>query len=110
MAADHLVRNGLCDLSKAEPAALIRHLRVIDHLEQQIAQFIQEQVWVIRGDGVRDLIAFLNCVRRDGGEILHQIPGAAAIWVAQLGHDGEQGVERGFRRILLRGLGHLYPA
>ena len=76
--------------------------------EAELNQY--SDVWVIGGDGVRNFIAFLNRIGRDGGEILHQIPGAAAIGISQLGHDGEQGGKRGLRRILLRGLGHVIPA
>ncbi len=54
-------------------------------------------------DRVGDLVGFLERVRRDGTEILLQIPGATAPGIAEPGHDFQQAVNRhecGIRRAL----------
>ncbi len=64
------------------------------HLEQQVAQFLAQGLEVAALDGVRDLVGFLERVRRDRAEILLAVPGAAARGVAQARHDLEQPFNR----------------
>ena len=60
------------------------------HLQQQVAQLVPEVGHVAAIDRIGDLVGFLDGVRSDGREVLLQIPRAAAVRVAQPGHDGEQ--------------------
>ncbi len=90
VAADHLGGDRLDHVAKGKQAGLGRHLGVIDGLEEEIAELVLEIVRVAAGDGVGDLIGFLDRVGRDGREVLHDVPGAAGFLVAQRGHDLEQ--------------------
>ncbi len=87
--ADHLVADGPHHVRKGEGAVLLGHAGVEDHLEQQIPQLIPQTVQVIVLDRLGDLIGLLQRVRQDGAEGLLEVPGAAALRVAQAGHDGE---------------------
>ncbi len=60
------------------------------HLQQQVAEFVAQVVEVAAVDRVGDFVGFLDGVRRDGGEALLQVPGAAALWIAQPRHDRQQ--------------------
>ena len=95
MAADHLVGDGGGHVREGEGACLLRHAGKIDDLEQQVAQFVAQGGQVATDGGIGHLVGFLDRVGGDGGEILHHVPGAAAIGRAQAGHDGEQAGEFG---------------
>jgi hypothetical protein len=47
------------------------------HLQQQIAKLVAQIIEVTPFDGIRNLVGFLDGVRRNGGEVLRQIPRAA---------------------------------
>ena len=64
-----------------------------DDLQQEIAEFVLERGEVAAVDRIGHFIGFLDRVRRDAGEILFEVPRAAAFAVAQAGHDGEQCVD-----------------
>ena len=64
-------------------------------LQEKIAQLVLQLAMGAALDRVGNLIGFLDRVGRDRAEILFQIPGAAAIRIAQFRHDGEQAVDRG---------------
>jgi hypothetical protein len=74
-------------------AGLGGHLRVVDHLEEQIAQFALQLGPGLALDGVGDLVGFLQRVGGDGGEVLLDVPGAAGFRVAQARHDVEEPVD-----------------
>ena len=90
MARDHLGRDGLHDIAEREQAGFLGHARVIDDLEQQVAQFVLQARPVLVLDGAGDLIGFLDRVRRDGLERLFAVPRAAAVRIAQAAHDLDQ--------------------
>jgi hypothetical protein len=97
MAADHLAGDGLGHVREGELPDLFRHAGVVDDLEQQVAQLVLEGGEVgAPADGVGDLVRLLNRIRRDGGEVLNPVPGAA-IRGAQPCHDGEQARQGVFR-------------
>ena len=100
MAAFHLVGDGPGDVGEVERAGLFRHPGVEHGLEQQVAQFVLQVGHVVAADRVGDLVGFLDGVGRDAGEILLQIPRAAAVRIAQRRHDGEQApdLRQGFGR------------
>jgi hypothetical protein len=52
MAADHLVGDAARDVREGEAAVLLGHPRVVDHLEQQVAQFVRRA----NGLGTQSLI------------------------------------------------------
>ena len=79
MAADHLVGDRLDDVAESEFAGLLRHLRVIDDLQQQVAELLAQIVQVAARDRVGDLVGFLDRVGRDGRKVLLDVPGAAGL-------------------------------
>ena len=93
MAAHHLVGDRAGHVCEGEQPRLLGHARVIDDLEQQIAQLIGERDEVAPGDGVGHLVGFLDRIGRDAGEILFEVPGAAGGGVAKLRHDVQQPAE-----------------
>ena len=52
-------------------------------LEQQVAEFVAQPRRLAALDRVGDLVGLLDRVRRDAGEILREVPRAAALRVAQ---------------------------
>src|SRR5262249_46397317 len=81
MATDHLVRNGARYCRETEMTGLLRHVSVIDNLEQQIAQLVSQPPWVAQDNRIGNLIGFLDCVGRDGFEALLLIPGTAFVGI-----------------------------
>ena len=94
VSADHLARDGIDHVGEAEQRLLGRHLRMIDDLEQEIAELVLERVEVLARDRVGDLVSLLDGVGGDRREALLQVPRAASSGVAQARHDGEKIVER----------------
>ena len=90
MAADQLFGDRLHDVAEIEQAFLGRHLGVKHRLQQQIAEFLAQIVEIVALDGVGDLVGFLDRVVADRREILLEVPGAAAIGVAQGRHDFDE--------------------
>ncbi len=80
---------------------LLRHARVIDDLQQQVAQLVLEAGEVAARDGVGHLVGFLQRIGRDGAEGLFEVPGTAAAGRAQRGHDLDQpgNIAGGFHRM-----------
>ncbi len=66
-----------------------------DDLEQQVAELLAQVGMVAAVDGVGDLIRLFDRVGRDAGEILGQIPVAAALRIAQGAHDRDEARQRG---------------
>ena len=90
MTADHLVGDGLNHIAKIERLELLGHASVEDDLQQKIAEFLTQIVDVVALDGIDHFERLLERVRRDGFEILLQIPGAARYRRPQGSHDIEQ--------------------
>jgi hypothetical protein len=93
MAPRHLVADRRNDVAEIERAGLLGHTRMKHHLQQQIAELVLQVVHIAAIDGIGDLVGFLDGVWGDSGEGLLQVPGAAGLRVAQVGHDGEQVVD-----------------
>ena len=64
-----------------------------NHLQQQVAEFVLQLAHVGALDRLGDFIGLLDRVAGDRGEILFEVPGAAAIGVAQPRHDPEKPVD-----------------
>ncbi len=90
VAADHLGGDRLDDVGEGERAVLLGELRVIDDLEEEVAQLVAKIAHVVPRDRVGDLVGFLDRVRRDGREVLFQIPRAAGHGRPQRRHDFDQ--------------------
>ena len=88
----HLVADRPRDVVEREMAGFLRHARVEYDLEQQIAELAVQLVHVSARDSVGDLVRFLDRVRCDRFERLRDIPVAAALRVAEAGHDREEAV------------------
>ena len=68
VAADHFRRDRLDDVAESECTLLLGHARVIDDLQQEIAQLVLQIGKIVARDGVGDLVGFLDGVGRDGRE------------------------------------------
>ena len=90
--ADHLGGDGLDDVAEGEYSGLLGHARVVDHLQKQVAELVAQIVEIAALDRVGHLIGFLDRVRRDGREILFEVPGTAGHRRPQRGHDLDQAV------------------
>jgi hypothetical protein len=120
MASHHLAADRIDDLGESEAILLLGHARVIDDLQQEIAEFLAQIAHVAAFNGLRHLIGFLDRVGRDGPEVLLDIPGAADYRRAQHGHDAQEIVQRvGLRavgveprrfRVGCLAIGHRYAA
>ena len=69
MPPDHLGRDRLDDIGECEGAGFLRHARVVDDLQQQIAKLFPEVDQVAAGDRLGHFVGFLDRVRGDGGEV-----------------------------------------
>ncbi len=67
-----------------------------DHLQKQVAKLVLEIGHVAALDGVGDLVRLFDRIVRDGRKRLLDVPGAAAVRIAQARHDAEQALQ--FRR------------
>ena len=92
MPRDHLVGDAAGHVGEVEGPRLLGHARMIDHLEQQVAQLAAQVVHVAALDGVGDLIGLLDRVGSDRLEGLLDIPGTARLGVAQGGHDAYKSI------------------
>ncbi len=66
------------DVLQGEVTGLRGHLRVEEHLQQQIAKLILQVGPGAALDGIEDLVSLLQCVPLDGVEGLFAVPGATA--------------------------------
>jgi class 3 adenylate cyclase len=94
-ASHHLVGDRGRDIGERECLLLLGHARVIDHLEQEIAELVGQGSEIVPSDRVGNLVRLLDGVRRDGCEALFPVPGAARLRRAQRGHDVEQAAKLG---------------
>ena len=102
MAADHLGVDRRNDVGDVEGADLPRECRMVNDLEQQVAELVAEIGHVVAIDRVRDLVGFLDRVRGHRAERLDPIP-RASVRRAQPGDDLDQLLEaRGGRHRLNR--------
>ena len=92
VAADHLSRDRLDHVAERKGVLLLGHAGVIDHLQQEIAEFVAEVVEIAARDRVGDLIGFLDGVGRDRRKILLEVPRAAGDGRAQRRHDLDEAV------------------
>ena len=90
MPTDQLGRNRLDHIAEIERVLLLRHAGMEHDLQQQIAEFFFQVAEIVARNRIGNLIRFLDRVRRDGREILLQIPGAAGFGSTQRGHDLDQ--------------------
>ena len=79
MTADHLGLDPATDFVNAEEPLLGGDLRDEDDLEEQITELRTEHRGVATRDRIHDLIGLLDGVGGDGGEVLLQVPGTAAV-------------------------------
>ena len=94
MPPDHLGRNGVRHVGEVEALLLGRHLRVVNDLEQEVAELVLQIVEIVARDRVGDLVGFLDRVGRDRREALLHVPRTACLRIAQPRHDAQQIVER----------------
>ena len=91
MAADQLVVDVLGDLRQRPGAALLQQQAQELHLEQHVAELVEQLAVVAGVRGVRQLVGLLDGVRDDRALVLLAIPGAVP---AQAPRQGVQPRER----------------
>ena len=74
MTTNHLPRDCIDHVGEAEQRLLSRHLRVVDDLEQEIAELILEPVDILACNRVGDFVGLLDGVGGDARETLLHIP------------------------------------
>ena len=94
MPVGHFAVDGRNHVVEREQTLLLRQLGMEHHLEQEIAEFVAQVIRLTALDGIGDLIGFFDGVRRQGAEVLLQIPGTAAFGIAQGPHDYQQLLNR----------------
>ena len=90
MAANELFGDRLHDAAEIELARLLGHPGVEDDLQQEIAELIAQVREVAALDRVPDFVGFFDRKGGDRREGLLDVPGAAATWIAQRRHDGQE--------------------
>ena len=102
--AHHLVRDAPDHFQNREGPPVVRHLRVQDDLQQQVAQLFLKRAVVATVKGVEHLVGFLDEVRAEGVMRLFQVPGAARDGRPQSLNDAHQLAERlrGFIQVQVR--------
>ncbi|MNN07168.1 hypothetical protein D3C81_1199860 [compost metagenome] len=93
MAAHQLVGNAVDHLVETEALLFAGQLRVVDDLEQQVAELLAQVGEVATLDGVGDFIGFFQGVGDDARVVLLQVPRAAMLRIAQARHQVQQVVE-----------------
>jgi len=96
MPADELRGDLLDDVGDGEASLAFCHLRVKDHLKQDVAQFSAEHVESAAVDDVKNLVRFLEEIRTEAPVGLLAIPGAS-VRRSKRRHDLDQPLERGGR-------------
>jgi hypothetical protein len=87
MAAQHLVGDRCGNILEGEEAGLLGHAGMEDDLKEQVAELVLQRRLVPARNRVGDLIGFFDRVECNRGEILHAIPGTAALGIAEPSHD-----------------------
>ena len=89
----HFLRDCRGDILEPEMPGFLCHSGMEHDLQQQITQFIFQGRDVVPLDRIRNLVGFLDRIRRDCREILFQVPRTAVLPIAQPGHDGQQTID-----------------
>ncbi len=97
MPRHHLVGNRGHHGLKGEMPGLFAHGRVIDRLQEQIAQLPLQLREIAPLDRIGNFVSLFNGVGGDGVEILLDIPGAARFRIAQAAHDLQQALNSRIR-------------
>ncbi len=90
VAAYELVAKRGDHVGECKRPLLGRHLRMEDHLQQQVAQLVAQASQVVAIDRIGHLVGFFDGVWRDAGEGLLHIPGTAVFAIAQTRHHVQQ--------------------
>ena len=90
MPPDHLRGDGIDDVGEGEASVLLGHARVIDDLQEEIAELVLQPVEIVPRDRVGDLVGLLDRVWRDAREVLLAVPRTAALRIAQPRHDPQE--------------------
>ena len=89
----HLGANPGHHIREGEAAALLGHTGMEDNLQKQVPQLVAKLRHGVALDGLGDLVGLLQGIGQDAAKVLCQVPGAAALGVAQPGHDGQQVID-----------------
>jgi hypothetical protein len=91
--ADQFFGYSLHHIAEVKRAVFFGHAGMKHNLQQKIAEFFFKIREITAHNGVGNFVRFLQCVRRDRGKILRQIPGAAGFRSAQRSHDFEKATD-----------------
>lgn len=87
MPANELLGDAVYDVANVKVAALLGHLRMVDGLQEQVAQFLAKIGEILAIDRIGNLVGLFDRVVLDGGKVLIEIPGAPRIRIAERRHD-----------------------
>ncbi|MNQ99137.1 hypothetical protein D3C85_1148600 [compost metagenome] len=90
MTANQLAGDAVDHALKLEAPFFPGQLAVINHLEQQIAQFTLQVIEVTALNGVRHFVGFLQGMGDDGPVRLLDVPRTTVLRVAQAVHQVQQ--------------------
>lgn len=93
MPANQLAIQMIDHIGDGEVSLVCGHLRIEEHLQQQVAEFFGEMRKIAALDGVEHLVGFFERVLANGVEALLAIPRAAA-GRAQARHNGSRFEEK----------------
>ncbi len=87
MTTDHLFGYAFNHVTEVEMPVFFCHAGVVNHLQEQVSQFLAKVRHVVLGDRIGNFVGFFQGVGRDRFERLFQIPGASGNGCPQGGHD-----------------------
>ena len=87
MAPDELFAQRLHYIGKVERALLLGHTGMKNDLQKKVAKLLAQIYEIAARDGVGDLVGLLNCIGRDGREILVEVPRTPRPWSTEGCHD-----------------------
>ncbi len=90
MTPQQLLGDRLDHVAEVESTLLLRHARMENHLQQEVAQFLTQIVELAACHRIGDLIGLLDGVGSDGRKILLQVPWTTGAGRAQRRHDRKQ--------------------
>ena len=89
---NELGRKAINDVVDGERRLLLRHLRIEENLQQQVAEFAGKFGPIAIVDSFENFVSFFEGIGLDGIEGLFAVPRAAA-WGAESLHDGDHSLE-----------------
>ena len=90
VSTQHLVGDVLCDIVEIELSLFLGDARMKHDVEQQVAELLFQVLGVIAFDCIDQFVGFIEGMACDAATGLANIPGTAALGIAQIHHDLQQ--------------------